>query len=173
MTLMADINKLVPLILKWEGGFANHPYDKGGATMKGVTIGTFRHFFGAEKTVEDLKRITNEQWTEVLRECFWKPWKADQIKNQSIANICVDFAWGSGCIKSVMKVQKAFGLTADGKVGPITLAVLNGEDAERVFETIKNERLRYVEAICKANPTQNIFLSGWKNRINDFKFKKE
>ena len=29
---MADYTKLVPFIKKWEGGFGNHPKDKGGAT---------------------------------------------------------------------------------------------------------------------------------------------
>ena len=167
---MADIIKLRPFILKWEGGFSKHPNDKGGATMRGVTLNTFRHFFGKDKTEEDLKKISDEQWLEVLRECFWNPWKADQIKNQSIANICVDFAWASGTLTSIRKIQKLFGLEADGKVGPKTLTVLNGLSSRIIFDTIKNERLRYVEAICKANPSQKVFLRGWKNRINDFKF---
>lgn len=37
---MANINKLKPFILKWEGGFVDDPADLGGATNKGVTIGT-------------------------------------------------------------------------------------------------------------------------------------
>lgn len=35
---MADYKLLVPFIRKWEGGFVNDPYDKGGATNAGVTI---------------------------------------------------------------------------------------------------------------------------------------
>ena len=35
---MADVNKLAPFILKWEGGFVNDPDDLGGATNMGVTI---------------------------------------------------------------------------------------------------------------------------------------
>lgn len=167
---MADILKLKPFILKWEGGFSNHPNDKGGATMKGVTLSTFRYFFGKEKSVTDLCQITDEQWLTVLRECFWKPWKADQIKNQAIANICVDFAWASGTLTSIRKVQKALGLDTDGIVGPITLRALNGADAAKVFNTIKAERLRYIEAICQTNHSQVCFLRGWQNRINSIKF---
>ena len=33
---MAEVKKLVPFILKWEGGFVNDPDDLGGATNKGV-----------------------------------------------------------------------------------------------------------------------------------------
>lgn len=41
---MADINVLVPLILKWEGGFVNDPDDLGGATNMGVTLATYRQY---------------------------------------------------------------------------------------------------------------------------------
>ena len=39
---MAKSIKLIPFILQWEGGFVNDPADLGGATNKGVTIGTFK-----------------------------------------------------------------------------------------------------------------------------------
>ena len=41
---MADIKNLIPFILKWEGGFANDPTDRGGATNKGVTIATYEAY---------------------------------------------------------------------------------------------------------------------------------
>ena len=41
MSSMADVRKLAPFILKWEGGFVNDPDDLGGATNMGVTIGTY------------------------------------------------------------------------------------------------------------------------------------
>lgn len=167
---MADIKKLKPFILRWEGGYSNHPNDRGGATMKGVTLNTFRYFFGSEKTAIDLMNITDEQWITVLRECFWNPLKADKIKNQSIANIFVDFAWASGTLTAIKKVQRVLGLDPDGIVGPKTLGALNSGNHEMVFNIIKKERLRYVDAICQANPSQVCFLRGWQNRINAFKY---
>ena len=41
---MADVNKLAPFIIKWEGGFVNEPDDLGGATNMGVTIGTYEAY---------------------------------------------------------------------------------------------------------------------------------
>ena len=52
---MAESKIVQPFILSWEGGYVNDPADKGGATNKGVTIGTFRSVFGKEKTIKDLK----------------------------------------------------------------------------------------------------------------------
>ena len=44
---MADYQKLVPIIKKWEGGFVNDPSDSGGATNKGVTLSRgFEETFG-------------------------------------------------------------------------------------------------------------------------------
>ncbi len=39
---MAKIEILSPFILSFEGGYVNHPNDKGGPTNKGVTIATWR-----------------------------------------------------------------------------------------------------------------------------------
>ena len=41
---MANVEKLVPFILKWEGGFVNDPDDLGGATNKGVTLATYTQY---------------------------------------------------------------------------------------------------------------------------------
>lgn len=53
--------RALPLVLKHEGGFIHHPNDPGGATNKGVTLATFRAYVKLGGTVEDLKRITDDQ----------------------------------------------------------------------------------------------------------------
>lgn len=167
---MADAKKLMPFILKWEGGFANHPNDKGGATNKGITIATFRHFFGSGATVEQLKAMTDEQWETVFRKGFWDPFKGDEIRNQSIANICVDWAWGSGTTTAIKQVQRLLGVTADGIVGNITLGAINNAEPEKLFGKIKSARLSFVEAIVKRDASQQVFLKGWRNRINAIQY---
>lgn len=167
---MADAKKLIPFILKWEGGFANHPNDKGGATNKGITIATFRHFFGSGATVEQLKAMTDEQWETVFRKGFWNPFKGDEIKNQSIANICVDWAWGSGATTAIKQVQRLLGVAADGVIGNITLGAINNAEPEKLFEKIKSARLAFVEAIVKRDASQQVFLKGWRNRINSIQY---
>lgn len=167
---MAHIEKIKPWILKWEGGFVDHPLDKGGATNKGITIGTFRTFYGAGATVEQLKNITDKQWTAIFEAGYWRPFKADQIRNQSIANICVDWAWASGTVTAIKQVQRILGVTADGVVGEVTLGAINRAEPRELFERIKAERIAFVEAIVKRTPSQKVFLKGWKNRINDIKY---
>lgn len=57
---MKRIEKLAIFIRSWEGGYSNIPQDSGGPTNKGVTLATFQHVFGKDKTVSDLKNITLE-----------------------------------------------------------------------------------------------------------------
>ena len=167
---MAQAQLLKPFILKWEGGFVNDPLDKGGATNKGITIGTFRQFFGKDATVEQLKRITDDQWLHIFKSGYWDRWKADNITNQSVADILVDWVWASG-VHGIKIPQRVLGVVDDGVVGEKTLASLNSQNPAEFFERIRAERIKFVEDIVRRNPTQGRFLKGWLNRINDFKFK--
>lgn len=168
---MARAERLIPFILKWEGGYVNDKYDKGGATNKGITISTFRHFYGGKMTIDDLKNITNEQWEKIFLVGFWRPFRADDIKCQAIANICVDWAWASGTTTAIRQVQKILGVTADGIAGDITIGAINKCDAEDLFNRIKKARIDFVNAIVRNNPTQARFSRGWVNRINDIEFR--
>lgn len=170
---MANVSKLVPFILKWEGGFVNDPDDLGGATNKGITFATYKRYRKKkgmpEPTIEDLKGITDAEWTEILKTMYWDRWEADFINNQSIANILVDWFWCSG-IHGIKRPQKLLNVTVDGIVGEKTIAAVNAADPKDLFEKIKQERFSFIDEICKARPANEKFSKGWLNRINDFTF---
>lgn len=170
---MADVNKLKPFILKWEGGFVNDPDDLGGATNKGVTFATYKEYRRRKglpaPSVDDLKNISDEEWTEILKNTYWDRWQADRIENQSVANILVDWVWASG-VHGIKRPQKILGVTVDGIVGDKTIAALNAMDPMSLYFQIKNDRIKFIDEICKARPANEKFRKGWMNRINDFKF---
>ncbi len=168
---MADINILAPFILSFEGGFSNHPNDKGGATNKGVTIATWRQV-GYDKDgdgdidVDDLRLLTDTDVVErVMRPHYWNRWKADQIKSQSIANLVVDWVWASGK-HGITNVQRVLGVKQDGIVGPKTLAALNNSDQRALFDRILNERIAFIDRIISQTPSQAVFRKGWFRRLN-------
>lgn len=170
---MAEIKKFEPFILKWEGGakYTNKKSDKGGATKYGITIATWRTV-GYDKNGDgkidekDVKLITEDDFKKVLKCNFWDKWKADQIKNQKVAEILVDWLWNSGKW-GIIKPQQLLGVKADGIVGVKTLAAVNNYPNQRkLFESLKNARKAYIDKVIKNDPSQIVNKKGWLNRIN-------
>lgn len=174
---MADAKKLFPFIMKWEGGWSDHPADKGGKTNLGITLSSWKSC-GYDKNGdglidgEDLKLISYEDVFNFMKKNYWDRWRADEIKNQSIANILVDWVWASGA-HGIKIPQRMLNVKADGIVGPVTIKALNNLDRQYLpnfFRALRNERLLFVDNIVKRDPGQAVFLKGWKNRILDLQF---
>ena len=188
---MASIDKLIPFILKWEGGFVNDPTDRGGATNKGVTLATYEAYCRKNglprPTVEQLKNISDAHWREIVKTMYWDKWHADDINSQKVANILVDWVWASG-IHGIKKPQALLGVKADGIVGNKTLSAVNFADPDQLFEAIFKERVKFINAIVarsvaayekkigrKATEkellkyTQKRFEKGWLNRLQSLK----
>lgn len=165
---MADFEHYAPTLAKWEGGWSDNRRDKGKATMRGVTLATFRQFYGPRKTKEDLRNITDAEWERIMR-TYWDRCKADQIRNQSIAEILVDWHINAG-VNAIKCFQRACMLDADGIIGPKSLAVLNSPNEQVIFNRIKEAREDYYRRLALGNPSQSIFLAGWLNRTDYFKY---
>lgn len=161
---MADIEFTKKFILTSEGGFSNNALDSGGATNKGITLATFRYYYGAAKTVNDLRNITDKQWMDIFRRGYWNKWKADDIESNKIALVLVDwyFNSGSACVRLV---QQIVGATADGIVGPQTIARINAQHEEILYRKLMERRNKYYVSIVKNKPSQMAFLEGWENRL--------
>ena len=193
---MAKVELLLPKILKWEGGFVNDPIDSGGATNKGVTLATYKTYRKAHgmkpPTIADLKKITDDEVLSILKEFYWDKMRADDIANQSIANLCVNTLWGSGT-GYIRTIQGVLGVKQDGVVGPVTLAAINGHPSQKIlFQKLWNRRKKFFEDIVansvvayerkvgrqatereKLKYTKKRFLRGWLNRLNDFQFEEQ
>lgn len=170
---MADPKKLIPFILKWEGGFVNDPDDLGGATNKGITIGTFGDYRKRKglpaPTVLDLKNLSDKDWYEIFKTLYWDRWKADEIKSQSVADILVDWVWASG-VRGILRAQIILGVASDGIVGAKTITAVNSADPKKLFEAIKADRKKFIDEICKARPKNEKYRRGWMNRLNAIKY---
>ena len=190
---MAKCEILLPFILKWEGGFANDPAARGGATNEGVTIATWRSC-GYDKDgdgdidVGALRLLTNaDVMNRVLKPFFWDRWHADAIKSQKVANILVDWVWGSGK-HGIVIPQRLLGVKDDGIVGNKTIAAVNMQDQDKFFNKVYNARVQFLKSIAASSVrqyerkvgrtatkaerlkfTKERFLKGWLNRLADIK----
>ena len=102
---MATVDNFIPILFRWEAsttvkkgeslenaylrakkvGFSNDPHDSGGATMVGVTIGTYRTYckYKGRRTpsVIDLKNLPYKEWRDIVHTMYWSKWKADLIQD--------------------------------------------------------------------------------------------
>lgn len=163
---MARFDLYAPKLKKYEGGWSNHPADPAGCTMCGVTLSTYRKWFGADKTPEDLKNISNAEWTKIMKKGYWDVCGADYIENQSVAEIFVDWCINAGP-GIIRKVQAIVGVEVDGVVGPKTLIAINAYCQKCLHCKIKDARIEYYTRLA-VNPAKKVFLKGWLNRTNDF-----
>lgn len=172
---MANVEILAPFILSFEGGFSDHPSDSGGATNKGVTLSTWRAY-GDDKTgdsaidIEDLKLLSDSEVIhKILKPHYWDRCCGDDICDQSLANIIVDWVWMSG-VWGIKHLQGVLGLSRDGIVGAKTLESINNSDPKALFSAIKLRREEHLRSIVESDPSQEVFLRGWLRRLESIRY---
>ncbi len=175
------------LIRKWEGGLSKNPADRAAAfplpdgsgfhTNIGITWKTFSGNalkLGYAATPEIFKEMPADIWLKIYKGGFWDGVRADLINSQAIGEFLADWAWGSGPATAGRKLQhylNTFGntLQADGKVGPITIGLLNTLIQKRgervVFEDLDLCKRNYLKEVKDYNQ----FGLGWYNRMDDFR----
>jgi lysozyme family protein len=169
---MANFDPYFPSIIKSEGAeYTNDPVDTGGCTKFGIILQTLKEYkYDVNKdgifTCEDVKGLTLEDAKNIYKKMFWDYFKADSIKNQSLAEYIVDGAINQGRGTIAKYVQEIIGVTADGLVGNKTLEAINAHDPKDLFHKLKSKREDKYHRIVAKNPSQKRFIKGWINRLN-------
>lgn len=161
-----NFDRALQLVLVHEGGFSNHPDDPGGATMKGVTLETFRRHFGADKTVTDLRHITQEQLARVYRLGYWDKCRCDQLPT-GIDYAVFDLAVNSGPGRAAKFLQAAVGAEQDGVIGPNTIDKVGSNAQPSIINSICDQRLAFLRGLR----TFSVFGVGWTKRVADVRQK--
>lgn len=70
-------------VRRWEGGWADHPNDPGGATMKGITLATYTRWRETQRqpkpTKDDLRNISEAEVEAIYRAWYWQASGADTL----------------------------------------------------------------------------------------------
>jgi lysozyme family protein len=148
-------------VLAHEGGFANHPRDPGGATMRGVTLANFRRYVDPNGTVADLKAITRDQLEDVYRDHYWHAVKGDDLQS-GVDYSVFDFGVNSGPSRAARYLQGVVGVDEDGKIGPVTLQAVRKMKPDDIINKLCDRRMSFLRGLS----TWSTFGKGWSSRVS-------
>ena len=177
-----DVAALIDEVIAREGGYSNHPADRGGPTNFGITQAVAR----ANGYAGDMRQLPRGVAEAIYRRLYWErpgyAFVAEIAPN--VAAELFDSAVNMGLATATAFLQRALNalnrnqkdypdLKTDRLVGAKTLAALGafmrlrGEAGEKVLlkaiEALQGER--YV-ALAESRPANEAFLYGWlANRI--------
>ncbi len=146
--------------LRYEGGWADHPKDPGGATMKGVTQAVFTAFKGRPTTKDELRNISDADLTAIYRAGYWDKVRGDDLPI-GLDLVAFDAAVNSGPKRAAQWLQQAAGVTQDGAIGPKTLSAISKGNPRLMITAALDARLQFVRGLS----TFSVFGRGWTSRI--------
>ena len=161
-------NEIIDGILRREGGFVDHPADKGGATNWGITQATLAEWFGRPATVDDVKSLTEHEAREIYREQYIVRPGFLGIENEAVRALVIDCAVNHGVKRAVMLLQNAARVSPDGILGPKTREAVNRMTASVAYRRLCAQRVRLYGEIITSKPSQAVFARGWCNRVAEF-----
>ena len=152
-------------VLQSEGGFADNVHDAGGATMKGITLDTYRLFKkNTHLTPNDLKSISDADVSTIYLKRYWNTCRCSELPNG--IDYCVfDFAVNAGYGRSIKTLQKSVGADVDGNLGSITLALVNKHNISDLIRTFSDQKEAFYYYLVGSKPSQEVFLRGWLSRV--------
>ena len=158
-------------LLAREGGYVNHPADRGGATNFGVTERVARdHGYAG-----DMRSLPRAKAIAIYKARYWTPLRLDEVSALApkTAEKIFDIAVNMGPARAARMLQQAInyfqgGVSVDGQIGPATLRALSdfvrrrGDGADRNLVKIVNglQAARYV-GIVEGDASQRAFAYGW------------
>lgn len=175
------VDKLIDAVLVKEGGYVNHPNDRGGPTNFGITQAVAR----TQGFMGDMRNLTRAE----ARDIYWRLYvlkpQFDKVAALSdvIAAELVDTGVNMGPATATKILQRSLNLlnrqqgdfadiAMDGMNGPGTLGALTkylkvrGLEGERRLLKLLNalQGSRYAD-IAEKTPSQEAFMFGWLDRI--------
>lgn len=179
---MPNISDLLAALIDKEGGYVDHPADRGGPTRWGIIQAVARKngYNG------DMRTMPRAEAERIYRACYWEHTHFDAIAPiaSEIAGELFDAGVNMGPAVATRFLQRALNalnrngrdysdVTLDGLIGPATIGALEkylarrGRKGETVLlkamQALRGER--YI-ALTESRPANEAFAFGWlANRI--------
>jgi lysozyme family protein len=161
--MKGNFDRCLAETLRHEGGFADHPKDPGGATMRGVTQRTYdawRSSAGLAK--RPVREIEDAELHAIYREGYWDAIRGDDLP-AGVDLAVFDYAVNSGPGRASKELQRVVLATMDGLIGPVTLAAVQARKPSEIVRSLCAGRLAFLKSLS----TWETFGRGWERRVVD------
>jgi len=171
------LKKIINTIIKTEGGYVNHPVDKGGPTKYGITKQSLSNHLAREVDENDIKQLTKQEAFDIYEQHYYHYPKIDQLPQQ-LHHIMLDMSVNHGPRRAIKILQQELldnnysAGNADGIIGKKTIKTSQkavNEQGDTLINKLIELRLLFYRHIIERNPSQKVFWSGWMNRAESFR----
>jgi lysozyme family protein len=154
--------------LAMEGGYSEDPYDPGGPTNLGVTLGEFARWrkvaldsdnFAALKA--DLKAITRAEARRIYQANYWDAALCGYLP-AGLALFHFDCAVNQGVAGAARMLQRALSVDVDGAIGPLTIAAARSVPIATALSRYADARRAHYRSLS----TFWRFGRGWLSRVD-------
>lgn len=168
---MSAFERAFRITLVHEGGFADHPSDPGGKTMKGVTQKTFDAWLARhERPSRPVKTITDAELKAIYRTRYWDV-VSGELLPPGLDLAVYDFAVNSGPARAIRYLQSVLGVHQDGQFGAVTLAALKEAVVARKVDALIRRYCAARRGFLRGLSTFPVFGKGWSRRVDDIERK--
>jgi lysozyme family protein len=154
------------MVLQHEGGFVDHPKDPGGMTNLGVTRLAWQGYLNRDVTEAEMRALTPNIVKPFYKAMYWDKIKGDDLP-AGVDYAAYDLAVNSGVGRAAKYLQQIAGVTADGAIGPKSMAAIAVCDPTETADAICDMRLDFLKKL----PTFETFGKGWSGRVAEVKAK--
>lgn len=153
------------IVLECEGGYINHKNDRGGATNFGVTQQTYDNYREAKQLLKQSVKFISLTEAKEIYYVYWLDAKCDHVQ-APVDLLVFDCAINSGPGRAIKLLQNALKINSDGVFGKMTLLSLDNIEPKELAKRYLGEREAFYDRLVAKDSTQQVFLKGWKNRLD-------
>jgi len=171
MTFSEQLDSILDLVLKLEGGYQNSPNDSGNwfrgellGTNYGITPKTYFQLANEVPTADTMKNLSKAKAKDLLRYyAFYVRRIEDKLLAVNVFDMCVN----AGPHRACVLVQRLAGVKEDGIIGAKTAQAI--QDVPVTTDDYVEARIEYYKKVVAHNDKNAKFLNGWINRANKFR----
>lgn len=145
-------------VLKSEGGNDDDPSDHGGRTSRGITQREYNAWcLEKERAAGDVWKAQQADIEAIYYEEYWQPW-CDLIPlgtDYMFFDMCVN----SGPHEAILLIQRALGVTDDGRIGPVTREAIRSANPAKLLLAFTAKKEAFYRSLHQPK-----YLRGWLNR---------